>query len=271
MTTPYVDEQVRPARTENHADKLLGAGLIALGVGLAVNSLLGPFALGIVDYPLSETLHNQLIGLDAVSLLLVAPVSVVMGVLARRGHRAALYVAVAIGAYIAYMFVQYVVGPSYLDYPRVLPLQLGLFIIGWAVALQGWILGRTSDELPSLGSSPRRHAIALFAFAAFVILRYVPVFAGVVTGDPIPADAIKDPAMFWTIVLMDLGIFVPIALAAGVAIRRGRSWAQGALYAVAGWFLLVTTAVAAMAITLFVNDDPHAPLARSPCSLSPSW
>jgi hypothetical protein len=155
---------------------------------------------------LSETLHNQMIGLDAVSLLLVAPVSVVMGVLARRGHRAAPHVAVAIGAYTAYMFVQYIVGPSYLDYPRVLPLQLGLFIIGWAAALQGWILGRTSDELPTLGSSPRRHAIALFAFAAFVILRYVPVFAGVVTGDPIPADAIKDPAMFWTIVLMDLGI-----------------------------------------------------------------
>jgi hypothetical protein len=94
------------------------------------------------------------------------------------------------------MFVQYIVGPSYLDYPRVLPLQLGLFIVGWTVALRAWIVGRTSDELPTLVSSPRRHAIALFAFAAFVILRYVPVFAGVVAGDPIPADAIEDPAMF---------------------------------------------------------------------------
>ena len=64
--------------------------------------------------------------------------------------------------------------------------------------------------------------------------------------------------MFGTIVLMDLGIFVPIALAAGVALRRGRTWAQGALYAAAGWCLLVTTAVTAMAITMLVNYDPHA-------------
>jgi hypothetical protein len=64
--------------------------------------------------------------------------------------------------------------------------------------------------------------------------------------------------MFWTIVLMDLGIFVPLSLAAGVALRRGRTWAPGSLYAAAGWFLLVTTAVAAMAITMLVNDDPHA-------------
>jgi hypothetical protein len=33
MTTPHVDEQVRPARTQSYADQLLGAGLIALGVG----------------------------------------------------------------------------------------------------------------------------------------------------------------------------------------------------------------------------------------------
>jgi hypothetical protein len=257
MATQKVDDQVRLARTGDHTG-LLGAGFIALGIGLAVNSLIGPFAFGIVDYPLSETLHNQTIGLDAVSLLLVAPVSLAIGIMVQRGHPAVPYVGVALGAYTAYMFVQYLVGPSYLDYPRVLPLQLGLFVLGWAVALRAWITGRTGNDLPTLGKSARRHAIALFAFAAFVLLRYVPVFAGVFTGDSIPADAVQDPAMFWTIVLMDLGIFVPLVLAAGVALRRGRTWAQGVLYAAAGWFLLVTTAVLAMALTMLLNDDPHA-------------
>jgi hypothetical protein len=259
MTTQNVDERVRVAHTtRGHADGLLGAGLIALGIGLAVNSLMGPFGFGAVDYPLSETLHNQTIGLDAVSLLLVTPVSLAVGILARRGHRAAPYVAVSIGAYTAYMFVQYIVGPSYLSYPRILPLQLSLFVLGWAVAFRAWYISRSTEPLLTPGRLSRRHAIALFAFAGFVILRYAPALGGVVAGDPIPPDAVGDPAMFWTIVLMDLGIFVPLSLAAGVGLHRGRMWAPGALYAAAGWFLLVTTAVAAMAITMLVNDDPHA-------------
>ena len=67
MTTPQVDEADRAERLPRHVDHQLGAGLIALGAGLAVNSLHGPFVFGIVDYPLSETLRNQTIGLDAVS------------------------------------------------------------------------------------------------------------------------------------------------------------------------------------------------------------
>jgi hypothetical protein len=103
---------------------------------------------------LSETLRNQTHGLEAVSLLVVAPLSVVIGVLARRGHRAAPYVGVAIGAYTAYMLVQYIVGPSYLDYPRVLPLQLGLFVLGWVVALRGRSNARMHSAFPLRTVSP---------------------------------------------------------------------------------------------------------------------
>jgi hypothetical protein len=91
MATQKVEDQVRLARTGDHTG-LLGAGFIALGIGLAVNSLIGPFAFGIVDYPLSETLHNQTIGLDAASLLLVAPVSLAIGIMVQRGHPAVPYV-----------------------------------------------------------------------------------------------------------------------------------------------------------------------------------
>jgi hypothetical protein len=91
MTTPHIAEADRAERVPGRVDHWLGAGLIALGAGLAVNSVLGPLAFGIVDYPLSETLRNQTLGVEAVSLLVVAPLSVVIGVLARRGHRAAPY------------------------------------------------------------------------------------------------------------------------------------------------------------------------------------
>ena len=48
-------------------------GLMAIGVGLATVAVLGPLAAGVVDYHVTETLRNQTIGLDAVSLLVVAP------------------------------------------------------------------------------------------------------------------------------------------------------------------------------------------------------
>jgi len=42
---------------------------------------------------------------------------------------------------------------------------------------------------------------------------------------------------------------------------RGSRWAHKALYTVVGWFGLVGLAVAAMAITMRVNDEPNASLA----------
>jgi hypothetical protein len=74
-----------------------------------------------------------MIGLDAVSLVVVAPPSVVAGVLVLRSHAAGPPVALAVGAYTAYMLVQYIRGPDYLGLPgdsRVLyPLYLALFTL----------------------------------------------------------------------------------------------------------------------------------------------
>lgn len=240
----------------------LAVALLVLGVGLAINSLLGPFAADLVDYPLSETLLNQTIGLDAVTLLLVSPLSLLAGLLALRRHPLALFLGLALGSYTAYMFVQYVVGPAHLHYPGALPLQLGLFTLGWVVAARSWSLS-SSVELPALTPRARRvHAVVLLALGGFVILRYLPAIPAALDGDPIPDESLQDPSMFWTIVLMDLGIFVPLALAAGVGLLRGAAWAGRVLYGAVGWFVLVTVAVAAMSLSMVANDDPNAAVAQ---------
>jgi hypothetical protein len=66
----------------------LAVGLIALGLGLAVNSLLGPLVTEVIRHRYSQTLLNQAIGLNAVSLLIVAPLAIARGVLTLRGHPA---------------------------------------------------------------------------------------------------------------------------------------------------------------------------------------
>jgi hypothetical protein len=97
----------------------LGIALIALGLGLIANSLLGPFVVDAIRYPLSESVLNQTTGLETVSLLLIAPLCIFGGVLAIRGRAVAPLVAFGPAAYTAYMFLQYVVGPEYRYYPRV--------------------------------------------------------------------------------------------------------------------------------------------------------
>ncbi|MDD9205726.1 hypothetical protein PU560_04495 [Georgenia sp. 10Sc9-8] len=65
-----------------------------------------------MTYPFTETVLNETLGLEAVTLVLVAPLAVVTGAMTLRGHRAGPLLALGPAAYAAYMLVQYVVGPQ---------------------------------------------------------------------------------------------------------------------------------------------------------------
>jgi hypothetical protein len=77
-------------------------------------------------------------------------------------------------------------------------------------------------------------------------------------------EYLENPHMYWTVVMMDLGILVPAAIATGVALLKGGTdWATRAMYVVVGWLALVGPAVAAMGIAMEVNDDPAASLGKT--------
>src|SRR3954449_6810334 len=119
------------------SQRALAAGLAVLGAGLAAVALLGPLTGGPVAYHVTETLRNQTIGLDAASLVLVAPLSLLAAALTWRGRprgpSLALgapasartscglpggpALALGVGAYAAYLFAQYIVGQDYLGLP----------------------------------------------------------------------------------------------------------------------------------------------------------
>jgi hypothetical protein len=139
----------------------LGIGLAGLGVGLVINSLLGPLAGDVIryHYHFSETLQNQGIGLDAVSLALVAPLSLGPAILAFRSHPSAPVLALGPAIYTMYMSVQYVVGPEYLVLPgnneQFFLFHVGLFILGGMIALRAWT-GFTTDGLPPQTRNAKR-------------------------------------------------------------------------------------------------------------------
>lgn len=235
----------------------LAIALFALAGGLALNSVLGPLGLDVIDYLLSTSLHNQLIGLDLVSLGLVAPLCVVAGVLVLRGHPAGPVIALGPATYTAYMFVQYLIGPGYRYYPGVLMLHLALFVLGGGVAVRAWS-GITAAHLPTMTDRARRAwSWVLVALAAFVVSRYLPALIGSIDRAALTDEFQVEPAFFWTIFVMDVGVVVPCAVATAVSLRRGAPGAIKATYALLGWFALVPPSVAAMAVTMLVNDDPY--------------
>ena len=250
-------------RTTSARTSGLAGGLLVLAGCLLLNSALGPLGTGTVDYPISASMGNQLRGLELVTVLLVVPWLVAAAVLARRGHRAAPLLAIGPAGYAAYMFVQYVLGPEYGAYSWAVLFHLGIASLAGALVLVAWQRAAT-QPLPHLAPvHRRRRALLLLALAGFVLLRYVPAFVGAAGGTPI-ADEFQDArTFFWSIVLLDLGVVVPVTVAAAVALLRGTPGGDRAAYAVLGWFALVPPSVAAMAVVMLVRDDPYASLSTT--------
>jgi hypothetical protein len=245
----------------------LGIGLIALGVGLVANSLLGPLLGDLIRYRFSETLLNQGVGLDAASLVFVAPLSVGAGVLVLRGHPAGPVLALGPAIYAAYMSVQYAVGPEYLVLPgnneRFFPLHLGLFILADAIAVRAWAAIDPEGLPPRSRRGARWFGAVLVVLGALLFLRYLPGLIDLMGGEPSLPEYLENPTTFFLIALMDLGIFMPAAVAAGIALRGEATWAKKALYGIVAWFALVGVAVAAMVVTMQVNDDPTASVGQT--------
>jgi hypothetical protein len=73
---------------------------------------------------------------------------------------------------------------------------------------------------------------------------------------PSRVEYVSSPTPFWLVKLMDLGIVVPVAVAAAVGVLRGSARARRPVYAIVGAYALLATSVAGMAITMLANGDP---------------
>jgi hypothetical protein len=237
----------------------LTAGLIVIALGLAAVALLGPLIGDVVAYRVTGTFRTQTIGLDAVSVAVVAPLSLFAAVLVRRGHVAGPALALGVGAYTTYMFLQYILGADYAHLPgdneRLFPLYLVLFAAGWLVALGAWSALEDGCRATSRRRDRLIGRVLLPALAFVTFVRYVPAIADAVS--PAPGRAyLAGPSFFWAIAMLDLGVLLPAIALTCVGLMRGTGWAQRALYLVVGWLGLVGLAVGGMAIALYVNGDP---------------
>ncbi len=93
--------------------RLQGVGAMLLGSGIAISAVLRPLALKIVKFRTSDSIENQFVGGEIVSLTVVAPALIGAGVLWLRGYRLAPAVAIGPALYAAYTYTTVVVGQEY--------------------------------------------------------------------------------------------------------------------------------------------------------------
>jgi len=242
----------------SRASSPFGWSLVALAGMLVLNSVLGPLFLGVVNYPISASMTNQLLGLEVVTLVLVVPWTGLAGALALRQDARAPLLALGPTSYAAYMFVQYVIGPEYRAYSWVVLFHVAIVALSGGLALVAWSRAQR-EPVPSITDRRRRRlSLVLMGLAAFVLVRYLSAFSGAVGREPIAAEFRDARTFFWSIVLLDLAVVVPLTAAAAVALLRDTPAGHRALYGVVGWFALVPPSVTAMAAVMLVRDDPNA-------------
>lgn len=126
-----------PATTASSHRPWLALALMVLGAGAALLAVLGPLGLELIRFHASQSAVDQIIGGDVAALFLVAPASLVAGLLVWRGHRAGPVLALGPALYAMYMYSQLVLGGDFGRYEgnseRFFALYLGLFRLAGAV------------------------------------------------------------------------------------------------------------------------------------------
>ena len=262
MTRPDAPARPRSNVASPSRRRWLAIGLIVLGLGVAASSLLGPAWFAVIDYHASDGALRQVVGGDFAALFLVAPVSVLAGILTLRGHPAGPVIATGPAVFAVYTYAQLALGADFIRYPgnseQFFLFDLGLFVLGGMVAIVAWNT-IDADRIPE--ASPRFDrviGVILLAAAAFLLIGlHLPQLLEVWRRELTEAY-LADPGVFWLVKLMDLGIVVPAMVGVGIGLLRHRAWARKAQYAVVGWFALLGSSVAGMAVVMRSAGDPEA-------------
>jgi hypothetical protein len=251
-------------------NRIMGLATAALGAGIAAMVLLGPLGFGVIRYHLSTNMEHQMVGGDVVSLTLVAPAALIAGVLWWRGSRLAPLLTLGPALYGAYLTVQSIVVPEYLQYPgnneKFFPLLFAIVLLGLGIGLKAWsTLDPSRLPLPSRRVR-RATGVIMIASASFLALAWskwiFDTARGVTT-----AEYLEHPNGAWLIKTMDLAILVPAAVLTGIGLLRCRPLAVKAAYALSAALTLLAASVGAMATAMELRDDPSSQPAFIPVML----
>lgn len=243
-------------------NRIMGIASVTLGLLIAVSSILGPLWLNAIRQRISANVENQVIGADAVSLVLVAPLAILAGLLWWRGHHLAPLVALGPAIYAVYIYFQYIIaGAEYLRYDgnseRYFPLFYAIVLLGLIVAVTAWRSVDT-DSLPMPGGGVRVSvAVTLLVLGTFLAFAWLKWVHDIAAGAR-PDEYAELPALSWLVKTMDLAFVVPVSVAAGIGLLLYHPAALKVAYGLTAAYALLAASVGSMALAMLLRDDPSA-------------
>ena len=236
----------------------LAVATAALLVYLAVQ---GPLFLGAIRFKTHPLIVNQLLGQDAVNLLLLAPLSLAGGILLWLRRPLAKYLLLATPLYLIYFVLSYTIGlewssPAYGGNSEKYFFHF-LFILVAALFVM----------LYSLSVFPRDRVArfnrqGLAVYSALLVL-FLLVFAAMWMKEVIEVMARGTtraydiaPAAFWTVRVFDLGFTIPLGLVSVYLLWTRPASSFPVQFMFYGFFTTMVTAVVTMGAIMGLKHDP---------------
>jgi len=234
---------------------------IAAGLVLVTLAIQGPLVRGVLTYKTAALINNQLLGQDAVNLVLMAPLLLAAGILLLMRKPLARYLLIATPLFLMYYALSYTIGwewssPTYTGNSE-RSFFLFLFILIAALIILLYALAVFPKNVESRF---KRGGLAVYtgAFTLFLI-----VFAGMWTKEVLEVAATGTtraydiaPTAFWLVRTIDLGFCIPLGLIGLYLLWARPNKAFSVICLFYGFFFTQIIAVLAMGWTMFFKRDP---------------
>lgn len=241
----------------------LFAACLAFGVGIALVylALLGPLWLNQIQYKTAAIINNQLLGQDAVNLVLLAPISILAGVLLLLKQKLAKYLLMLLPLYLIYFALSYTIGwewssPQYSGNNHLYTFWFLFVLIASLIIL----LYALAIFPKNVESSFGKKGLAVYSalFVLFLLLfasMWVKEVAEVIqTGTTRGYDLA--PTAFWLVRVFDLGFTIPLGLISVYLLWTRPETTYPVQFMFYGFFLTMIIAVNAMGWIMFFKQDP---------------
>jgi hypothetical protein len=234
---------------------------IAAGLVLIYLAVQGPLDRGVLTYKTAALINNQLLGQDAVNLVLMAPLLLAAGGLLMLRKPLACYLLIATPLFLIYYALSYTIGWEWSS-----PLYTGnseryfflfLFILIAALIFLLYALAvfpknvETHFKKAGLAVYTAVFALFLLVFAGMWIKEVLEVAA---TGTTRAYDIA--PTAFWMVRVFDLGFSIPLGLIGLYLLWARPNKAFSVICLFYGFFFTQIIAVLAMGWTMFFKKDP---------------
>ena len=239
----------------------VGAAAVATALVLAYLAVQGPLVRGVIAYRTAPGIVGQLVGQDAVNLVLMAPLLLAGGLLLLLRRPLAKTLLIATPLFLIYYALSYTIGwewssPAYAGNSERW-FFLYLFVLVAALVILLYALAVFPKDVESRfrkGGLAAYSAVFVLFLLVFAAMWAKEVFEVVRTGTSRGYDIA--PAAFWLVRVFDLGFSIPLGLISVYLLWARPKQAYAVVCLFYGFFFTQIVAVNAMGWTMLVKKDP---------------